>query len=359
MGTGGWIVLRHRGEYYRIYCSHDSYEDSLGAGLVDELLKPENLEEDLLKKWRQLLDLGSIAISEEEGVSLESPKDAKDLETWNKVCSSIKDSGPIGTWFQGKAYGADDPEWSLSGERGLTNHNDRVVFIGTSFVWYIYLVDLDENEFSACASHSSSLVCVYPFQDLREKVKTSKRWCEMFEEDEEGSRTAYRFSYMFPYPRSVVDPLQKSIRDSGYQVLETVSESYTAVTYKASHSVLDRQTTVFLKVFFSFREESFYRNDDKDYTTWDRSIPVAKLFKKHPHPNIVSVIETTTFNDHPALVLEAFDGSLDALDLDSSEGRNDYVSAIVQVSQGVAHMHRFGIVHRDIKPVSVCTDVLV
>lgn len=270
MGTRGWLVFLHRGRYYRIHCSYDCYPDRLGAWLVEELLKADNLDE-LLSRWKRLLDLGSPAENSERYVVLESPKeDTSEREEWNAICSTIKDLGPVGYWFQGKDYAEDEKQPHFAGNRQLTCDADEVLFFGDRcFIEYIYLITLDDNEFSACQAYDESLICIYPFRYLREEVKTAKNWVEQFEADAEGRRTASRFEYMYPLPQSITDPLFESIKSSGYEVLETVSMSLSAVVYRARliSKATGKNDFLYLKVFFSFRN-AHYRLEGKDYATW-------------------------------------------------------------------------------------------
>lgn len=327
--------MRHKGRYYRIYNHWDSYASGLGSDLVKEILSQGGNLEDLLINWRRLLDLGTVKTSH-----FKKPDETVDggaaLEEWNRIISSViqkSGDGKVARWFQ------DD-------NRKLTNEqegNEKLSFGDGLFIEYIYLIDLDDNEFSACHATGDREVLIYPFQALLDEVKTPKNWASMF-----NSGRAYRSANSFPLPKSLLEPLYKSIQESGYRALETVSESYTMAIYHAIDPSGITPRKVCIKVFFAT-----VHGEVKSERKWEHAKALAELLMKNPHPNIVRTLDVREFGRHPALIFESHGSDLRQLDLSSAEDRRDYISAIAQVANAIAHLHRLGIVQSVVTPADV------
>ena len=76
-----------------------------------------------------------------------------------------------------------------------------------------------------------------------------------------------------------------------------------------------------------------------------------ELLAKVQHPAIVSVVDAGTFDDAPFFVMELIEGeNLEQRAARAEIDPDDAVRWMVQVARGVDHLHRRGIVHRDIKP---------
>ena len=359
MGTRGWFVLLHKGKYYRVFCNYDCYPDGLGLKLVEELLKPTSDEDfhELLNIWRQLLDLGNVTEPKDDCPFLASPApNTVEAKEWNMLCSTIEDSGPIGAWFNNNPQSKHWPT-SKRSKRELDCHEDPVLFFGDRiFIEYIYLVDLDNNEFSALRSLRSRLVCIYPFSDLRAQPGGGKQWVEMFDVDDDGTQEAFRFSDIFPIPSHILEPLKDCIKEK-YNIVKIISLSLSSIVIRARPVKRKHlsEDDVCIKVFFSFKS----CNGKHNYIYWDRSIPVATLLKSHPHQAVVTILEVTSFKTpdnhagYPAIILPSYDGDLSEINKDSPNGLSDYICAIRQAAGGIAHLHRLGMVHRDIKPKNI------
>jgi serine/threonine-protein kinase len=73
------------------------------------------------------------------------------------------------------------------------------------------------------------------------------------------------------------------------------------------------------------------------------------------HPSIVTVIDGGAWQGRPYIVFEYIEGE-DLKQLVSRDGPlpvKRAVELVIQVGQGLAHAHRRGVVHRDVKPQSV------
>ncbi len=76
------------------------------------------------------------------------------------------------------------------------------------------------------------------------------------------------------------------------------------------------------------------------------------------HPNLVGVVDVIDVGGAPGLVLEYVEGpTLRTLLQDAPPAPEDAVALFRQVLDGVAHAHRAGLVHRDLKPDNVVLDV--
>jgi serine/threonine protein kinase len=73
-----------------------------------------------------------------------------------------------------------------------------------------------------------------------------------------------------------------------------------------------------------------------------------------PHPNLINAIEFHNFRGEVALVLDFFAGtSLQVLVNDQKRLLEIHVHGLCALFQAVQHLHRHGVIHRDIKPHNV------
>lgn len=84
-----------------------------------------------------------------------------------------------------------------------------------------------------------------------------------------------------------------------------------------------------------------------------RFIREAKIQKGISHKNIVPIIEDHLDNDPPHYLMPVASGSLaDDLEQDKTLGGN-YVSALIDIIDGLEELHTMGMCHRDLKPQNV------
>jgi Protein kinase domain len=319
MATRGWFVLFHRGRYYRIFVHHDSYFEGLGASIVREIKENPGV----LDIWRKLLDLGIV-----HHFVLEPPSSTERLAEWNEAVVALpsSESGIISDWFR-------------SVERDLYDDGTDMLSRGDGcFIEYIYLVDMDNNDFSALKAYDGvQPILVWTMEELR--VLTEDDWVKAAQE--KLAPTSYD---AFLLPSSIDDPMKAGIEQQGLEMRECLSFSIKAAVYLSTVKQTDE--TVVLKIFFDIG-----RNDK--FTTYHRPMALVEMLQEYPHPNIVKILRKTTFGAQPSLVLEKYDGDIGELDCTTKEGQRDYIVAIGQAAKAIAHLHKFGVVHYDVKPKNI------
>jgi hypothetical protein len=328
MGTSGWFALLHKGRYYRVHHHYDCYFFSLGRKLEEEL-KSMDLTT-LLNIWRTLLDLAVI-----EDAMLVPPTEESALSEWNMCMKTLPSSGNISSWFSGHVY---DDHHTFDG-RHLTEEHDPYLSRGDGcFIEYIYLVDMDNNEFSGLNAPDGEIL-IFPLDTTALPI-FGENWAEHMEQSQ-----AWAYAEAFPLPGCVEGPLMESIAQHGYEVTKLISYSRTAIVYRARCTRNGAPSDVVLKVFFKIGKDSTYM----------RPMAIADLLlsTSMPHPHIVKIIAKQSFANCPSLVLEAYEGDLADLNVSSPEVKEDYVKAVVQAAAGLAFLHTKGIVHHDIKPKNI------
>jgi tRNA A-37 threonylcarbamoyl transferase component Bud32 len=325
MGTSGWFALLHKGRYYRVHQHYDCYFSGLGAELEKEL-KSMDLET-LLNLWRTLLDLAVI-----QDAMLAPPTEESVLSEWNKCMKSLP-SGPVSQWLSDVKDEYDSVE-----ARHLTMEHDPYLSRGDGcFIEYIYLIDMDNNEFSGLEANHGRKILRFPLDTALLPI-FGANWVENMEK-----RRAWKFAEAFPLPGSVEDPLMESIAQHGYEVTKRISYSRTAAVYRARCTRVGAPSDVVLKVFFKIGNDSTYM----------RPMAIADLLLSMPHPHVVKIISKESFANCPSLVLEAYEGDLADLNVSSPEGKEVYVKALVQAAAGLVFLHTKGIVHHDFKPKNI------
>jgi hypothetical protein len=325
MGTRGWFALLHKGRYYRVFHHNDCYFNGLGA-MLEEELKSMDLAT-LLNLWRTLLDLAVI-----QGAMLAPPTEESALSEWNKCIKGLPSGpGPVSRWLSSDAkYGSFDA-------RHLTEEHDPYLSRGDGcLIEFIYLVDMDNNEFSGLKALDDGCVLIFPLDTALPIF--GENWAEHMEESR-----AWEFRRAFPLPGGVEDPLLESIAQHGYEVTKLIAYRRTAAVYRARCTRVGTPSDVVLKVFFKIGKDSTYM----------RPMAIADLLLSMPHPHVVKIIEKVSFANCPSLVLEAYEGDLADLNVSSPEMKEDYVKAIVQAAAGLVYLHTKGIVHHDIKPKNI------
>ena len=134
-----------------------------------------------------------------------------------------------------------------------------------------------------------------------------------------------------------------------YEIIEKIGVGGMAAVYRANDLKLERSVT--LKVL----KEEF--SDDVDFK--DRFKIEARAAAKLSHPNIVNVYDVGEENGIYYIVMEYIHGDtlkqliLEQAPFDSATT----LSVAVQIASALAHAHKNGVVHRDIKPHNILVGV--
>jgi eukaryotic-like serine/threonine-protein kinase len=126
-----------------------------------------------------------------------------------------------------------------------------------------------------------------------------------------------------------------------YEILEQLGEGGMGVVFKGRDTRLAR--LVALKFLASDLLES--------PEACDRSLGEARAIAALNHPNIATIYEISETDGAPLLVLEYLSGGtlrscLDARALSLAE----IIEFGLQIAEGLAHAHAYGVVHGDVKP---------
>lgn len=132
-----------------------------------------------------------------------------------------------------------------------------------------------------------------------------------------------------------------------YRVLRVLGSGGMGVVYEAEHEVLRRRTAIkVLHARYAFDPE-----------VAGRFIDEARAASKVEHPGIVQIYEVGLDPPDTAyLAMEFLRGQSLAQRVKSGDPRNDprtLLRFMQQVAEALAHAHRCGVVHRDVKPENV------
>jgi hypothetical protein len=131
----------------------------------------------------------------------------------------------------------------------------------------------------------------------------------------------------------------------GYRDFVLIARSEASEVYRAHQDGLDRPVAV--KVLLLDDAEAVAR--------FEREIGITvQLGRQHPH--IVTVIDTgTTGNGRPCIVMEHYDGGslYDRLRAHGPMAWGDVLAAGAVVADALSFAHRYGVLHRDVKPQNV------
>ena len=135
----------------------------------------------------------------------------------------------------------------------------------------------------------------------------------------------------------------KTFSNGRYVVVKKLGEGGKGIVFKCTDKMLGR--TVALKMIkTSLDEETESRFNREAQTT-------AKL----SHPNIVSVYDIGSVDNHPFLVIEYVDGeSLDDIIKEKAPlSPSEIVRISISIAEALEYSHKLGILHRDIKPENI------
>ncbi|MGL4789856.1 MAG: protein kinase domain-containing protein, partial [Anaerotignaceae bacterium] len=134
-----------------------------------------------------------------------------------------------------------------------------------------------------------------------------------------------------------------------YKIVEKIGVGGMAIVYRADDMKLDRSVTV--KVL----KEEF--TGDKDFKS--RFQTEARAAAKLSHPNIVNVYDVAIEESIQYIVMEYVHGdTLKQAIVDNAPFETAVALGIaIQMASALAHAHKNGVVHRDIKPHNILVSV--
>ncbi len=130
-----------------------------------------------------------------------------------------------------------------------------------------------------------------------------------------------------------------------YEIIEEIGSGGMAIVYKARCKMLNRVVAV--KVL---KDE--FKTDDAIVSKFNRESQAAASLT---HPNIVSVYDVGREDDNYYIVMELVEG-VNLKEYIRENPKMDWRRALkysMQICSAIAHAHRNGIIHRDIKPQNI------
>ncbi|MCL4451124.1 MAG: DUF2791 family P-loop domain-containing protein [Candidatus Thermoplasmatota archaeon] len=141
----------------------------------------------------------------------------------------------------------------------------------------------------------------------------------------------------------MIEESPQSFSNGRYVVVKKLGEGGKGIVFKCTDKMLGR--TVALKMIKTSLDED----------TASRFSREAQTTAKMSHPNIVSVYDIGSVDNHPFLVIEYVDGkSLDDIIGEKSVlSPSEIVRISILIGEALEYSHRLGILHRDIKPENI------
>lgn len=146
------------------------------------------------------------------------------------------------------------------------------------------------------------------------------------------------FSSAPPFSDSIEQP-----RTLGrYRILNEVGRGSTAIVYRAYDPELDR--------FLAIKLLRKRLAKDKDYR--DGFIREARLAAQLTHPNIVTIFDVGISDNKPYIAMELLEGATleELLKRHQKMSLGSAIEISCQLAEALAYAHKYGVVHRDIKP---------
>jgi serine/threonine-protein kinase len=135
----------------------------------------------------------------------------------------------------------------------------------------------------------------------------------------------------------------------GYDIIEKIGEGGMGQVYKAVHRRLDRSVAI--------KRLAPHLSQNQDMLK--RFLQEARLQARLPHPNVVSIFDLIENEQGVFLIMEYVEGQT-AKEMLLARGQLSLAEALMiaeGVLNGLAFMHRNGVVHRDIKPSNIMVSV--
>jgi eukaryotic-like serine/threonine-protein kinase len=131
----------------------------------------------------------------------------------------------------------------------------------------------------------------------------------------------------------------------GYQILSKLGAGAMATVYKARQLSLNR--TVAIKVL------PLKSSANKEFV--ERFYKEGRAAAQLNHPNIVGAIDVGESNGRHYFVMEYIDGETvhDRLEKGEKYSEKEALHIITQVARALAHAHKAGFIHRDVKPKNI------
>jgi hypothetical protein len=138
-----------------------------------------------------LLDLAVI-----QDAMLAPPTEESALSEWNKCIKGLPSGpGPVSRWLSTST----DAKYGSFDARHLTEEHDPYLSRGDGcLIEYIYLVDMDNNEFSGLEALGNGCILIFPLDTALPVF--GENWAENMEENR-----AWEIREDFPLPSSVDD----------------------------------------------------------------------------------------------------------------------------------------------------------
>jgi hypothetical protein len=149
-------------------------------------------------------------------------------------------------------------------------------------------------------------------------------------------------------PTPPVRNLTGTVLEGRYRVEEFLSKGGMGAVYRGADLSLSRPVAI------KFLDARFLSDSSLVQRFQREALSAARL----DHPNIIPIYSAGEHEGHAYMVMKFVDGATVSR-LISERGQlsvRDTVAIVIQVCDGLAHMHRRGFVHRDIKPSNVMVD---
>ncbi|MRG28635.1 protein kinase [Laceyella tengchongensis] len=143
------------------------------------------------------------------------------------------------------------------------------------------------------------------------------------------------------HPRKVIAVEGKQL-GGRYEILHLLGEGGMAVVYKAKDHHLNRDVAI------KIMNQKLHEGEP----AIKRFIREAQTAGKFSHPNIVNVFDIGNEDDLYYMVMELIEGPTlgDLIEERGPLPAKEAISIVMQICDGLAHAHKHGIIHRDIKP---------